>query len=59
MSYLFKKGSTEDETQSIKQIMRKHKVDSHEGVNAIEENFFKVKELKNLHIATHGFFIIK
>ncbi|RUM67511.1 MAG: hypothetical protein DSZ07_08515 [Sulfurovum sp.] len=48
---------TAQEAQSIKRIMKKSRVCSYEGVDANEENFFKVKQPKILHIATHGFFI--
>jgi len=48
---------TAQEAQSIKRIMKKSRVHAYEGVDANEENFFKVKQPKILHIATHGFFI--
>ena len=48
---------TKKEAESIKAIMKEKDVLLYEGAEANEENFFKVKEPKILHIATHGFFI--
>ena len=48
---------TKKEAESIKEIMKEKNVFLYEGIEANEENLFKVKQPKILHIATHGFFI--